>query len=823
MIFKIEAGRAVLAAAIVTSAMPTLAQSAAAADPATAPVAPTPDNGLQEIVVTAQRRTENAQKTSLALDVVSSRELSNAGVVTTATLNAAVPSLYVSKGGGVTTSYFIRGVGNFTQNGYSDPAVAFNVDGIYYGRPGSTVGTFYDLERIEVLKGPQGTLYGRNATGGAINVITARPILGLTSARGTFSFGNYNAINVDAFVNLPLGDKAAFRLSGTVVDRNGFNSDGTADEVGQAIRGQLLFKPTPALSIRLSADYAHGGGKGIEGSYTGRIATSPGSAATATSPANYTVVPSGLEPRSGIESPADRTYYAGIFLGGPRINPAPLPPSYQKTKFYGGSAEVTLDTGAGVLTFLPAYRESKINTLSHGPSFYGSLIHEKDTQFSTELRFAGKRIGPVDWLLGGYYFDEKIAGQYNFSQYTVNSFQIFTNTTKSYAAFGRLTFNLTDQLRLVGAARYTKDKKSFNGDGRNLIQICAAPTCIGGPSVPLAQTYAQLATMITLPTLPGPANSVAFGTRGNRLFYAPVPIVGKLDRSKPTYRGAIEFDIAPRSLLYASYETGYRSGGFNFSLGHETYEPEFIKAATLGIKNRFLDNKLQLNVEAFYWKYRNQQVSHFGLDATGGNSFFTENIGRSRIKGIDVDLQYRATPTTLLRGSIQLLDNKLSSFVYNTQRNTTNNALPPIVGCPATAGTAQIPGSTTGATAPVWVVNCSGRRGFNSPKLSINGGLEQTFHAGTLDVVATVDGRYRSNRSTSFEFLPFQESGSDVTADASLRIGRPDGSWSVTGYVQNLTNERVQTVSLFAETTGNVIVTNYAPPRTFGMRLSAGF
>ena len=130
MIFKLDAGRAILAAAIATSAMPTFAQSAAAADPATAPVAATPDNGLQEIVVTAQRRTENAQKTSLALDVVSSRELANAGVVTTATLNAAVPSLYVSKGGGVTTSYFIRGVGNFTQNGYSDPAVAFNVDGI---------------------------------------------------------------------------------------------------------------------------------------------------------------------------------------------------------------------------------------------------------------------------------------------------------------------------------------------------------------------------------------------------------------------------------------------------------------------------------------------------------------------------------------------------------------------------------------------------------------------------------------------------------------------------------------------------------------------
>jgi iron complex outermembrane receptor protein len=158
----------------------------------------------------------------------------------------------------------------------------------------------------------------------------------------------------------------------------------------------------------------------------------------------------------------------------------------------------------------------------------------------------------------------------------------------------------------------------------------------------------------------------------------------------------------------------------------------------------------------FRWNYTNQQVAHFGLDPTGGNSFFTENIGKSRIQGVDVDVQFKAAANTLLRGSVQILDNKLTSFTYNTQRNATNNALPPVVGCATSPGTAPIPGSTTGATSTVWVVNCSGNPGFNSPKLAFNVGIEQTFPIGAYDVVATVDGRYRSNRVTSFEYLAFE-------------------------------------------------------------------
>jgi iron complex outermembrane receptor protein len=782
------------------------------------------EQGLREIVVTAQHRSESSQRAAVALDVVSASELQNAGIVSSSSLNAAVPSLYVSKGGGVATSYFIRGVGNFTNNGYTDPAVAFNVDGVYYGRPGSTIGAFFDLNRIEVLKGPQGTLYGRNATGGAINIITAKPVPGELSGRASLGYGNYNAVDAEAAINLPLGQDGAFRISGKLIDRDGYNDDGTSDEKGHAIRAQLLGNLTDTLTVRVIGDYSHVGGMGIGGTYTHNINTTSGSAATATSPANYTIVATGLDPRSGLLSPSNAALFSQRVLGGPRINPGPLLAPFLNNNYYGASAEVTWKTGIGTLTVLPAYRNAEVRSNFNGPAFRGGLVHEDSEQFTLEARLAGDRVGPIDWLIGGFYFDENIKGSQNYSQYTVNSFQIFTANNTSSAIYGRLSFNVTNQLRLVGGLRYTKDQKTFVGDGRNLIQICASPTgCIGGPSVPVALTYQDLGQLITLPTLPGPANGVAFGTAGNRLFYTPVPVNRSLDRSRTTWRAAIEYDVAPQSLLYASYETGFRSGGFNFSLGHESYDPEYIRAWTIGMKNRFFDNRLQLNIEAFHWDYTNQQVAHFGLDSTGGNSYFTENIGKSRIQGIDVDIQFKATPNTLLRGSVQVLDNKLSSFVYNTQRNTTNNALPPPVGCSVTPGTAPLPNSTTGATGTVWAVDCSGNVGFNSPKLAFNAGIEQTIPLGDYELVATVDGRYRSNRVISFEYLSVQNSGADFTADASLRFGPREGKWSLTAYMQNIGNRLVPTLVNFAGTTGNVVVTNYAAPRTYGIKGSVSF
>ena len=213
--------------------------------------------GLSEIVVTAQRKAENSQKAAIAIDVVSADDLAQAGVVNVATLSKSAPSLAVVTAGGPNTSFFIRGVGNFTFNGFTDPAVAFNIDGVYQGRATSTVGAFFDLERIEVLKGPQGTLYGRNATGGAINVLPNRPKPGVLEGFVAAGYGNYNAFDGEAALNVPIGENGALRVSGRVVDSDGTNADGTNDEKAQAFRVQVMSKLTDNLTVRLAGDYSH--------------------------------------------------------------------------------------------------------------------------------------------------------------------------------------------------------------------------------------------------------------------------------------------------------------------------------------------------------------------------------------------------------------------------------------------------------------------------------------------------------------------------------------------------------------------------------------
>ena len=801
-----------------------------AAEPATATTAvdtPQDDRGIADIVVTAQRREESAQRAAVAIDVISPSVLQNAGVVTTTQLNAAVPSLFIARGGGANTSLFIRGVGNFTNNGYSDPAVAFNVDGVYYGRPTSTTGTFYDLDRVEVLKGPQGTLYGRNATGGAINIIPAKPVPGELSGYASGGYGRFDTYDVEGAINLPLGEHGAVRVSGKAIHGNGYDYDGTNDEVGQAFRVQMLGELTPDLTVRVSGDYSHSGGVGTGYTFNGREQYTPGTPATATSPANYTYIPTGFDPRSGLFSPEAKSYFAGLYLAGPGINPGPLDSPFQNDTYVGTNAEITWKTDVGTLTVIPAFRDSKVDFVFNGPAFRAGLNREHDDQGTLEARFAGKRIGPIDWLIGGFYYNETIRGLYNFNQYTIQAYQNFHTATQSTAFFGRLTAHLTSKFRLVGGIRYTEDRKQFAGTQDTLVEICTRPGppagtgCVGGPSVPTAITLAGLTSVIPasqipagLPPAPGAANARPFGSNGNLLFYTENIVNSTLATNRVTFRAAAEYDVLANSLLYASYETGYRSGGFALTLGHESYGPEYIKASTIGLKNRFFDNRVQLNIEGYYWKYSNQQVAHFGLDTNGNSGFFSENIGKSTIKGVDVDAEFKVMRTTLLRGSVQYLDNTLDSFVYTTPRGGTN--LPPVVGCPYSNGLDAL-------GRLIYSVDCSGRQGFNSPKWATNAGFDQTFEFGDYKAIFTADARYRSNRVIGFEYLTQENSGSQVTIDASLRVGPANDQWAVTGWVRNLTNKEVPVLAQYAGTTGGTVTTAYGPPRTYGVRARVKF
>jgi iron complex outermembrane recepter protein len=771
--------------------------------------------GLTEIIVTAQRKEENLQRAAIAVDVVSSDELVKAQVTSPTQLTSLVPSLQAGSIGGGNVAFFLRGVGSFSANPYTDSAVSFNVDGVTIGRPSATTGYFYDVGRLEVLKGPQGTLYGRNATGGAINVIPAAPRMGETSGFASLSYGNYDAIAVQGAVNVGISDNAAFRLSGNLVKRDGFQTDGTNDDDGRAVRAQFLVEPSDDLTIRVSADYFKRGGQGSSATIIGRVPINPFTN-------SFVIQPSGFASNVGSNDPLVGAFLSSTFngLAGRTLQPF-ASRTYLDGKFWGVNAQIDWQTPIGKLTIIPALRKHDTDEVTNGGGF---VIYDTQDfrQTSLEARLAGD-VGPVDYLLGGFLYDEKLDALYVPSNGVANSFQDFTTTTKSAALFGRLTFNVSDRFRLVGGMRYTKDRKTFVGGATTVLATCAVPTgCPGAPLIPFVRSPAEvISTLGLVAVVPNavfiqPGNPAAVN---RRFVFVPVAKDDQLSNGKVTFRAAGEFDVSSTSLLYASVETGFRAGGFSFAMIKPRFDPESITAYTLGSKNRFLDNKLQLNLEAFVWKYKDQQVSHAGVEADGRNTFFTENVGTSTNKGFEIELQALPVKNTLLAANIQYLDAKYDNFVFNVPatRNpvlstpTTPVFFPLVTGC-----------GTSMPTVGTWAVDCSGLQASRAPKWTMTFGLQQTYPIGDNRIVLGWKTRYQSSNFTGFDHLPTDLQKSYWLSSADLTFFSKEDRFSISAFVNNIENNRiVQSTTYFSAT--SLIGATVGDPRTYGLRLGVNF
>lgn len=770
--------------------------------------------GLGDIVVTAQRREESLQRAAVAVDVLSAADMTGAGVTKAADLQNLVPSLQISNNGGSNASLFLRGVGTYSNNSYSDPAIAFNYDGVYIGRPAGSSGVFYDLERVEVLKGPQGTLYGRNATGGAINVIPARPKIGETNGYVTASYGNYDAFLGQAAINLATSDHSALRVAGTVIERDGYLSDGTSDDKGYAFRGQFLVKPSPDLSIRLAADYYKQNGKGGGANFTDRILYDAGTQI-------YTIVPSGLGAQVGSFDPRSGAFLSGTFAGlsGTFLTPIPVRP-YLDNSTIGVTAELNWTSPLGTLTIQPAYRRLKQNSISAVLGAAPLVTHETDKQFSVEARFASDATGPFTWLLGGYYYDETVNSDFRVEQQVLDSFQLYEQKTRSLAAFARLTYKLTDTFRLAAGGRYTRDHKAFDGTADVLQDICTYAgglPCVGAPLLAFGNNATDVIQKTGLfgiaPGLyisPTPAAARTVYVRGQ------IPVDLARTDSKFTYRVGFEWDAGPKSLIYGTYETGFRSGGFAFSLARPTFAPEKIEAFTLGTKNRFFDNRLQVNFEAFYWKYRDQQVAHLGPDPAVGLVYFTENIGRSLNRGAELEIVYAPVRNTRVSADIQYLDAKYKEFVY-TQPTLAGGAptTPPLVGCPVTSPNVVSPTSS-------YTIDCSGKPAQQSPKWTLNLGAEQTVPLGALELVLEASARYQSRAVTGFEYVGNQIEPGYWISNAAITLQRADNGWSISGFINNIDNKRAGTFTFLNGLTQTITQVTTAP-RTYGARASFKF
>ena len=268
--------------------------------------------------------------------------------------------------------------------------------------------------------------------------------------------------------------------------------------------------------------------------------------------------------------------------------------------------------------------------------------------------------------------------------------------------------------------------------------------------------------------------------------------------------------MTPTSLLYATAESGYRAGGLQLTESTTVYKPEFITAYTIGSKNRFLNNRLQVNLEAFWWKYRDQQITYFTVDTSGTLISSNENAGRSTIKGADIDVVAKPFSGTTLTGKVQYLDAKYNDLHLFTAPPRDN------FGCPFT-----FTGGTAGG-APVKDFNCSGNPLLFSPKWTVNLGAEQVVPLGsTLELVANVNTAWRDTQWGAFEYLDFERIPAYWTTDAALTVRAPDGGWALTGYIRNIENKR-RNLAPQASPLG-MAVGHYSAPQTYGLRLSATF
>lgn len=718
---------------------------------------------LEEIVVTAQRRSENLQKVAVAVSAISADDLVTAGVTDTASLTKLVPALVVQPGGGSNTGFYLRGVGTLGPNSFSENAIAFNYGGVYIGRPTAPVGAFFDLARVEVLKGPQGTLYGRNATGGAVNVIPNRPDNSGMSGEAGLEIGNYNLRKATGMFNAPVSDTLSLRVAGQLVDRDGYLSDGYDDEEGQAARASLLWEPDDRLSLLISGDYFHQGGKG-----TGGVLV-PGTL-TPTAPAVKDRI-GGSEDASIAEL---RLRFPGLINSGLVV--PPKDDGYNDSTFWGVAATLDYAFDAGTLTILPAYRDSRPDFVFYSVGFQGT-VQEVSKQSSIEARFASAEDSAFRYVVGGFWFRDEVNAFNNFFQGGLSTTTFRPDQeTVSKAVFGQGTYDLTESLRLVGGVRYTHENK-------------------------------QQATPVRQSSVSNPNPPFVTAT-GDETF------------ESVTWKAGLEFDAGPQSLLYANVATGFKAGGFYPAVGENSFDPEKLTAYTIGSKNRFLDNRLQLNAELFWWDYKDQQIGYIGpIEVNPGiyaQAAVTANVGQARMYGMELEAQFLATRNDEIGINLQYMDSKYTSFVYTAISAG---------GTPLPSGCAVTPDNSLPVAAParLFTVDCSGQSAVNAPKWSLNLSYSHTseLQAG-LDLILGARSRIESGRFLSIDYRPEQHQGGYMTSDVWLTLEAPGNSWSVTGYVNNVTDKDVYSTS-FTRPILNVVYNGLRPPRTYGLRGSVSF
>ena len=619
-----------LAAGLVAASVPGLAQEAAPAD--------RKNTQFQEVIVTAQKVAQPASKTPVALSVVSGDDLKDAGINDARALAEVTPSLNMAQESGK-LQITIRGVVSLDMTEKGDPSAAFNVDGAYIARPEAQMGAFMDLDRVEVLRGPQGTLYGRNATAGAINLITAKPG-NRFAAKIEGEVGNYGARRVEGMINVPINEVFSLRAAASKSQHDSYINPGPNTDIpldshdDYAGRLHLLAKISADTSLLLTAETSHQGGGGatpvpignfFSGTYIDALPFSPPN--TGNNIQNPVYVDKG--------SAAQRT--AGL--------------RFQATDAHRNNtadalrAEFKKGLGFAELTYQLATMKSKVDEVQNGIyfgfPFRGEVPGSADST-SHELRLNSLGTGPLRWVAGLYAFDEKIHRGTAYKTFITAPFGAFTVNVpfnidvhnQSKAAFGQLTYALQPQTRITAGLRYTQDDKS------------GTDTLAGTPATP-------------------PATS------------SPAAYATSVSYTNTSWKLGVDHDLSPGTLLFASVATGYKAGGFNDQASAGAYKPENLTAIEAGLKSKLMDGRLQLGANLFHYDYKDMQlnsvVCRTNDPSTCGS--VTTNAANSKIDGLEVEARLMVGENGQLRASLSQTEAKFGTYKPNATDDWTGQRL----------------------------------------------------------------------------------------------------------------------------------------------------
>ena len=693
---------------------------------------------IEEIVVTAQKRSENLQKAPLAVDVVTPGDLEDRGITNAVDLQEIIPTVKFSAATVMTVS--IRGLGTTNLNAGVDAAVAYSQDGFYLSRPNALSPLLYDIKRVEAVLGPQGTLYGRNSNAGVVNFITNDPSTGGFWAAARLQVGNYDQLAGDAVINLPLGDKAALRISGAAERRDGYSKDGSNDQNAYAGRIKLLLEPIESLRIILAVDGAY---RNIYGNTYGATC-SPGTDVIAfPGCVGVTYKPwEGLLPAATLQ--------------------------FNRNKQFGGSATVDYDMGWASITSLTGYRwfDFEGRTAPPGDNFNYHAFEESKF-FTQELRLISGSESAVKWVVGGYYSREDSPANTIFTYGPNTPFPgapgdvISVPVTKgkysSFAVFGDITVPVSDQLRLRGGLRYTTETKETLG--RFIDQGIAVD----------------------------------------------IPAGGTFKSNKLTWKAGLDFDITPDNLFYATVSNGFKSGGANLlppDLGLLTYQPEEITAKEVGLKNRFMDGKLILNLSAFHYAYNNYQTFTFFVTPPSYRVPFvtlfpTLNSQKATFYGGELNVTARISPNDTFELYANWLHDRFDNFTY-----------------------------TTGL---LGTVDNSGKKVPNAPDIRFGGSFEHVFALGnartlTMNLNTEITGPFFADVSNVLA----SRNPTRTRSGASLSYNETNTGWSVTAFVRNIENKAV--INQWAPAYPDPFSTDAGrnnvmldPPRTYGISVRREF